>query len=159
MPHTPPDNPTPEAADEWFAPGLSFNCTQCGACCTGSPGYVWFDDDEAEAMAAELGMDKLAFLNKYASKKYGKWSLNENRQPDGKHDCVFLRWDEAGRSLCSIYQVRPTQCRTWPFWESNMRSKADWDESAAGCPGMGREGNFVSVEEIKRRLAENPSGL
>ena len=42
---------------EWYKDGLAFQCTQCGNCCTGPPGAVWFNDKEAEEMAAELGMD------------------------------------------------------------------------------------------------------
>lgn len=33
----------------WYAPGLSFTCTQCGNCCTGEPGVVWVSDEEIHA--------------------------------------------------------------------------------------------------------------
>ena len=37
------------------------------------------------------------------------------------YDCVFLKEDpERGRKTCSIYPVRPLQCRTWPFWPENL---------------------------------------
>ena len=36
---------------EWYKDGLAFQCTQCGNCCTGPPGAVWFNDKEAEEMA------------------------------------------------------------------------------------------------------------
>ena len=38
-----------------------------------------------------------------------------------------------------IYPVRPTQCRTWPFWEDNLKSPQAWknaSERGRGCPGM-----------------------
>ena len=35
----------------WFKDGLRFECTQCGDCCTGSPGYVWVNDEEISALA------------------------------------------------------------------------------------------------------------
>ena len=50
--------------NEWYADGLRFKCTQCGNCCTGGPGYVWFDDDEAQAMADQLGIEKREFYQR-----------------------------------------------------------------------------------------------
>ena len=33
-------------------------------------------------------------------------------------DCVFLDRDTIkGKAICSMYDVRPLQCRTWPFCE------------------------------------------
>lgn len=155
MPATPP---TTESTP-WYAPGLRFGCTQCGRCCTGSPGVVYFDAPEAEAMAQETGLSRFDFLQTYARKVFGRWSLKETRQPNGDHDCVFLRRTEDGRALCSVYQSRPIQCRTWPFWPSNLASREDWNDAAEHCPGMRGGGTFVPIEEIYRRLATNPPGL
>ena len=62
-------------------------------------------------------------------------------------DCVFYD-REAG---CTIYDVRPRQCRTWPFWESNLVSPEAWQETCEVCPGSGR-GELIPAEEITRRL-------
>jgi len=35
----------------WYKPGLRFKCTECGACCTGAPGYVWISEKEIKAVA------------------------------------------------------------------------------------------------------------
>ena len=71
--------------------------------------------------------------------------------------------DENGHGKCSVYHLRPTQCRTWPFWASNLRSERDWREAAAHCPGMkvpGEPGgNFVPAEQIRVTAASNPRGL
>ena len=40
----------------WYSEGLRFECTQCGACCSGEPGYVWVDEAEIAAMANEMKM-------------------------------------------------------------------------------------------------------
>ncbi len=136
-----------QTKQEWYADGLSFSCTQCGNCCTGPPGYVWFNDDEARAMAAHLGMSLHAFLAEYTHRIMGKRSLNEQQSEQG-YDCVFLRRDEAGKALCSIYEVRPAQCRTWPFWKGNLRSPASWQRVQRGCPGAGH-GKFFPVEQIR----------
>ena len=165
MTETDPQNPPTPADSPWYAEGLSFSCTQCGGCCTGGPGYVWFDDDEAGAMAEAKGVDKETFYRQFAMKKNGRWSLNEVRVARGQYDCVFLErpggLNSAGR--CTLYHARPTQCRTWPFWESNLTSPRAWAEAAEDCPGMrppGESGGgFVPLEAITVELQRNPAGL
>jgi Fe-S-cluster containining protein len=53
--------------------------------------------------------------------------------------------------MCTIYPVRPLQCRTWPFWTDNLSSPDAWNRAAQTCPGMnrGKQYDFVSVEEIR----------
>jgi Fe-S-cluster containining protein len=46
-----------------------------------------------------------------------------------------------------VYPVRPRQCRTWPFWESNLRSPETWAETCRVCPGSGT-GRLYQIEEI-----------
>lgn len=139
---------------------MSFSCTQCGNCCTGPTGYVWFNQQEAEAMAAYLEISVDEFHDEYTRRLMGRRSLSEVKIKRGMYDCVFLTRDaETGKTGCSIYPVRPTQCRTWPFWESNLTSKRAWNQAAKTCPGMQQGGQFVPIEEIRIRLAENPDGL
>ena len=52
---------------------------------------------------------------------------------------------------CTVYPVRPPQCRTWPFWESNVATPEAWRRACAACPGSGR-GELIAAEEITRRL-------
>lgn len=136
----------PEAADPagpWFRDGLRFECTRCGQCCTGAPGYVWMSEDEIAKMAAYLGEKVNEFRKVYTHKARGSISLREK----ANGDCVF--W-EAGKG-CTVYPVRPAQCRTWPFWESNLASEADWERTEGHCPGSG-QGELISVDEILRRM-------
>jgi Fe-S-cluster containining protein len=74
----------------------------------------------------------------------------EVRNERGQYDCVFLRRDEKGRGLCSIYPVRPTQCRTWPFWPENLSSKRAWitAKKRTPCPGMDN-GKLVPIHQIR----------
>lgn len=145
---------------EWYAQGLTFTCTQCGHCCTGPTGYVWFDMDELTAMAEYAGLAPTHFLRKHARKIDGRWSLNE-RRVNGQYDCVFLQRDDAGRALCTIYPVRPMQCRTWPFWPENLEAADDWFDAAKNCPGMrnGLEGrgDFVPIEHIRIQRDRTPT--
>ena len=43
---------------EWYHEGLRFECTQCGKCCSGAPGFVWVDDGEVAAMAQVMEMEE-----------------------------------------------------------------------------------------------------
>lgn len=135
----------------WYDPGLRFKCTQCGNCCTGPAGVVWFTEEEGEKMAEYLGMTKPEFLHKFAEKRYGKWTLKEMIHPDRGYDCVFLRFEKGtGKAMCSIYPVRPTQCWTWPFWPSILKNKKGWERAAKTCPGIrSGKGEFYPVEQIR----------
>ncbi len=129
----------------WYRDGLRFECTGCGNCCTGAPGYVWLNKTEIEAIAALFQMDVDAFEKQYVRKVGIRKSLVEF--PNG--DCVFF--DNEGRR-CRIYTARPRQCRTWPFWDSNLRTAETWAEMSKSCPGANR-GPLVALEEIREKIA------
>ncbi len=132
----------------WYTDGLQFSCNRCGNCCSGPSGYVWFNDEEAQAMASFLGITEAAFRKCYARRKYGKWTLAELRR-NGAYDCVFLDRDEQGQPFCSIYTVRPLQCRTWPFWPENIESPRSWREAGKRCGGINRPGCHFDCETIQ----------
>ena len=145
--------------EQWYAEGLHFSCMQCGNCCTGPPGYVWLDDQEITAIAAHLKMSEEEFLGGYAHRDMRRWTLNELATDHG-YDCVFLRRDGDGKALCSIYSVRPRQCRTWPFWPENLKSQRAWKRAARHCSGMteGMEnkGKFFPINEIRILRDQTP---
>ncbi|MGH7213249.1 MAG: YkgJ family cysteine cluster protein [Tepidisphaeraceae bacterium] len=143
--------------DPWYADGLSFTCTQCGNCCTGSPGYVWVSDVEVDRLAAYLETDRAEVLRRYCRKVGGRVSLKEERSPLGLYDCVFLKEIKTARRegveevvhtrrVCTIYAVRPLQCRTWPFWEGNLASEKGWARASNRCPGMGRGKQYTPAQ-------------
>lgn len=129
----------------WFQDGLRFTCTGCGNCCTGAPGYVWVRDEDIERLATHLGLDVDAFERRYVRRVGVRKSLLE--YSDG--DCVFF--DPKNRN-CSVYEARPLQCRTWPFWDSNIESPAAWKHTCKVCPGSG-QGNLYTIEQIQERAA------
>jgi len=51
---------------------------------------------------------------------------------------------------CQVYEARPRQCRTWPFWNSNLASPAAWRQTAEQCPGCNR-GKLVALEKIEEQ--------
>ena len=134
----------------WYADGLRFRCTQCGNCCTGPPGAVWFTPAEGRRIAERLGVSEASFLRDYARRMDGRWSLRESETPHG-YDCVFLdRMSVPGKALCRVYDARPSQCRTWPFWPENLTSRRAWltAKRRTPCPGMD-EGPLVPAESIR----------
>lgn len=129
--------------DPWYSGGLRFRCTMCGKCCTGAPGFVWVTDEEVAAIADFLQLPHGEMLGLYTRIVLGERSLRER----ANGDCIF--WDKAAG--CTIYEVRPAQCRTWPFWESNIKSPAAWQHTCDICPGSG-QGELIPAEEITRRM-------
>lgn len=140
----------------WYRKGLRFECTHCGACCSGTPGLVEFTESEGRAMANFLGLEFEEFLARHATPTEEYWSLNETpalREENG-YDCVLLERDPAtGQSRCSVHPHRPTQCRTWPFWTENLESRRSWKKTARCCEGIG-EGPVVSFHTIEKQRRE-----
>lgn len=125
--------PAPAMNDKvWYATGLSFECTQCGHCCSGSPGYVWLTIEDMERIAEQLGLAFDDFSRTYVRRIGNRYSLIEK----SNYDCIFLTRDERGKAGCRIYMGRPMQCRTWPFWDDNLKSPASWERASSHCPGM-----------------------
>jgi Fe-S-cluster containining protein len=129
--------------EPWYADGLRFQCTRCGNCCTGAPGFVWVSDAELAAIATFRGETVEQVRGWYTRTVTRGTTLCEKTNGD----CVFYERD-AG---CTIYSVRPRQCRTWPFWDSNVKSPEAWQRTCQVCPGSGK-GDLIPAEEITRRI-------
>lgn len=147
---------------EWFdepeaatgKPGLRFSCTMCGNCCSGPAGYVSFTPEEAEAMAARLAITTEQFLAQYTHDTPAGRSLREVPSAHGL-DCIFLdRTTIPGKAICGVYEDRPTQCRTWPFWDSNTASKRQWTQAGRTCPGIDTGTHYTPLQ-IRLIRAEN----
>jgi Fe-S-cluster containining protein len=133
------------ATDEkpWYHAGLKFQCSQCGNCCTGAPGYVWVNKEEIEKLAGLLNLEVAEFERRYVRQVGIRKSLVEF--PNG--DCVFFHSESR---TCQVYDARPRQCRTWPFWDSNLASPETWRETARHCPGCNR-GKLVTLDKIEEQ--------
>ncbi len=132
----------------FYEKGLRFECQAgCSGCCGGFPGYVWLDrESDVPRISRFLGLSEGDFLARYTRVVEGRISLKD--LPDQKWNCVMLK---EGR--CSIYAVRPTQCRTYPFWASNLAARSQWDALADECPGIGK-GRIYTQTEIETILDE-----
>ncbi|HEV8050891.1 MAG TPA: YkgJ family cysteine cluster protein, partial [Parachlamydiaceae bacterium] len=63
------------------------------------------------------------------------------------YDCIFLK-----DKKCSVYPVRPTQCRTFPWWMQNLATPEDWKEAAKFCEGISDDAPLVSIDIIESQL-------
>lgn len=131
----------------WYKDGLKFSCTRCGACCTGTPGYVWVGPQEIVRLAGHLGLTMEQFGRTYLRRVRDYLSLIE--KPN--YECVF--WD--GVAGCTVYESRPTQCRTWPFWSENLETPEDWERTRRACPGSG-QGELYQLGPIEAAAARGP---
>jgi Fe-S-cluster containining protein len=132
----------------WYSGGLAFECQGCGGCCAGpEEGYVWVTQDDIEAIAAHLRISLQEMMDKYARKVGKRMSLREVKKTK---DCVFLETAQNGERKCSIYSYRPTQCLTWPFWQSNIGDQDDWLLAGTRCIGLNR-GKLHTLDEIETR--------
>lgn len=150
--------PDSAAVDPWYAEGLKFTCSQCGNCCTGGPGFVWISRDEIVRLAEHLRISPEEVVERYCRKVDGQFSLKEFRNSAGNYDCVFLKEEKVAtsggavthtRRQCTVYEVRPLQCRTWPFWPENLWSRKTWDHAARRCHGMNAGQRHFTRETIE----------
>ena len=135
------------AKSKWYDEGIRFQCQGSGKCCQsrGEYGYVYLTEEDASNAAKALGIKKAEFKRKYTMRDDGILCLKEEK---GATDCIFLDGHR-----CDIYEGRPTQCRTWPFWPEVMNAKS-WNKQVVEfCPGVD-QGNIHSKKEIEATLAE-----
>ena len=122
--------------------GVRFECQGSGKCCLsrGEYGYVYLTKEDRRNMAQVLKLTTSAFTRKYCEKSVdGMFYLKSDSEAE---ECTFLK-----NKKCEVYQARPMQCRTWPFWPEVMNAKAWNAEVKSFCPGVGK-GRLYEPAEI-----------
>lgn len=132
---------------EFWSEGIRFECQGSGKCCTshGEYGFVFLTLYDRKRFAKYLNISTTEFSKTYCEKSGGAWHLKEDKN---RADCMFLK----GKG-CTVYEARPTQCRTWPFWPEVMNAKSWKKDVADFCPGIGK-GKLHTPEEIEKVLKE-----
>ena len=128
-----------EMMGKFYNQGLKFECAGCGECCRLPGGGVEVAISEAREIAAYLNISYNSFVNEYCISDEDGLKIKDN---DLQH-CIFL---EHGR--CKIYEVRPLQCRTFPFWPENIKSQYRWNLLKDFCPGID-SGRHYSIDRIE----------
>jgi Fe-S-cluster containining protein len=120
-----------------FKQGFEFGfdismCNLCkGRCCCGESGYIWVTKDEIVKISKFLELKEETFKRKYLKKIKYRFSLKEIYE-NSQFQCVFFD-KKTGR--CKIYEVRPSQCQSFPFWE-RYKDKKNLNEVIKECPGV-----------------------
>ena len=106
----------------WYASGVRFGCTQGGDCCHNHGEYdsVYFTRREEAAVAAHLDLTLREVRRRFLRREDG-YRVARSK----KGACVFLT-----DCRCSIYDVRPIPCRTWPFWPENLK-RGVWESEVS----------------------------
>ena len=128
----------------FYEEGLHFECQGSGKCCLkrGDYGYVYVTYRDRRRLAAYLGISTHIFTKQYTEITDELFHLKD---PD--KNCFFLKDNH-----CVVYDARPEQCRTWPFWSENMSRRVWEQEIGSYCPGVGK-GKRYTAEEIEEILA------
>ena len=116
-------------------PGFSYGfrptaCADCkGSCCKGAGGNVWLSPGEVSDLAKFLGMSEFQFVNDFTVMVNNRLTIKERYDP--VEGAVCQLFDDSING-CSVYEARPRQCRTFPFWPQLKEVGID----AQGCPGV-----------------------
>ncbi|PPK60706.1 hypothetical protein B0F89_11721 [Malaciobacter marinus] len=106
-------------------------CSCCqGNCCIGESGYIWITKEEIDNLSRYLNISLEELRLKYLKKVAYKYSLKEIKLEENNYACVFF---DLKKRQCSIYEARPTQCRTFPFWDYFKNNEKEVYEE---CPAI-----------------------
>ena len=132
-----------------FKDGIKFECQGSGNCCVSreSYGYVYLSTNDLKRFAKYFNLSIKDFKSKYCQITDGFIHLTEKKNINGK--CIFLK-----DNRCTVYKSRPTQCRTWPFWNENMEAKIWNEDISINCPGIGK-GKTINRNLINKYLKED----
>ena len=138
---------TSNTGDWYHTNGLRFSCSRCSCCCRFDSGYVWLTRSDLDVLARRLRVSPREFVDRYCRfvriGSMDQLSLTEQNN----YDCVF--WRDGG---CEVYDSRPVQCRSYPFWRPHLGTPGDWAALEKSCPGV-NIGRQYSGEEIERLAA------
>lgn len=128
----------------WFDSSVAFACTACGKCCKSRNTRVFVNPSEIEELARCKSVSVPEFMQQFTHtlKDSTGRSLVTLKGHESKPQCVFLE----GKT-CSVYDVRPTQCRTYPFWPQHLVGAAEWRAEASNCEGILLSDKGVTVKD------------
>lgn len=106
-------------------------CDSCeGNCCIGESGNIWISRQEIEYLKDHLNISIEELASKYIEKRGYRYSIKERKLAENNYACIFF---DLEKKQCGIYEARPTQCRTFPFWEYFKTNK---EEVIKECPAI-----------------------
>lgn len=134
----------------WYKDGIQFQCQGSGKCCTshGEHGSVFLSAADLKTFVSYFKTTPKKFKQIYCEPQQRDDDVVRLKDAEGTEDCIFLK-----NKKCSVYEARPTQCRTWPFWPDHMSPKK-WKKTVVDfCPGVNK-GKVFTLPEIQKNLDE-----
>jgi uncharacterized protein len=149
-------------SEAFYEAGLRFTCARCSYCCRGEQGFIFLSKDDLRRLLRRLSLDFKTFFREYCTlvdtgsgMALSLRDIARSAAQGGSrrvYECVL--W---GRGGCEVYEDRPVQCSTYPFWSSVVDSKASWRDEARSCPGIDagelRSRSYIEERLIARRRA------
>jgi Fe-S-cluster containining protein len=123
---------------------IRFECQPgCTKCCE-EQGFVYLTEDDITRLAGYLSLKPPDFEKRFV---YRTRNLRRLRVPRYAQ-CSFLQGGG-----CSVHEVKPMQCRSFPYWPEILASRRAWHETGKRCPGIGK-GELVNIEMAQRTAEE-----
>lgn len=133
---------------------MKFQCLEsCGGkCCKvnlARPAYIFLTSDDIDRLSAFLGVkhDKFADIGLFANTRFTKKRSYQWYVKNSGEKCRFLK-----NGKCSVYEARPTQCRTFPFWPE-LVNPMNWSKTSEYCPGIGQGDAVDPAPQLKEQAA------
>jgi Fe-S-cluster containining protein len=120
-----------------------FDCQKCSNCCRHEPGAVFLTEEDVSNILVNLMIPLNDFLKKYCRGLFRNGKNVVALKEKLNFDCIL--WDNG----CTIYNARPLQCKTFPFWPILVESKENWENEKYRCQGIGKKGNISLKEKIE----------
>ena len=87
-----------------------------------------------KAIATSLNLHLAEFVRQYTvEQENDEGQLLTTLKNKAGVGCALLGSD---KKTCIVYEARPIQCRTYPFWSQNMIGEAEWRAEASRCEGI-----------------------
>lgn len=116
---------------------MRFTCQRgCVKCCE-RRGYIYLSEDDVTRIAKYLKMTQKAFEAEYVVRF--RHVIRFKKPLDAQ--CHFLTSEG-----CGIHEVKPTQCRLFPFWPELVEDRTAWNDAGTECPGIGK-GKLIQIGE------------
>jgi hypothetical protein len=111
-------------------------CQRCTACCRW-PGEVKVNPEEISRLAAHLGLEEWAFIQRFTRLRQNRQGLSLQEKSNG--ECIFLVGQD-----CTVQPVKPRQCRDFP----NRWNFPGFEKECRAIP------RHLSQEEYDRRMRD-----
>jgi len=136
-----------EVDGKFYDQGLYFECQRCSRCCRYEPGFVFLSLRDLSDLEIALNRTRDDIMKEYCKIVDVGGSKRVSLKERDNFDCIF--WADG---VCTVYEKRPLQCRSFPFWNTLLQSTEDWEEMKKRCPGIGK-GRRHEIAEIRDWLA------